>query len=308
MAETVQKLFLDARALIDELTDDGTMIPDADVIDLQNKFVRFADMAQKELYKIGKLYKNFERYNSPYKNLLGTEPTYKADGFTGVKYFPDENGTIANAYSFECGNESTWEIEENQSEVWTVIDTISVPDATTELTLFNGIIAATGKIRIKATSSYYTLYRNVALFAEKFSVNNVPQFRTYFKLQMPSDFRSLDQITEESPIQGYDKCGNFKWEGFKNLYVNYNYEGDIRIIYKPIPADITQITDTLEVDDVTAQAITYYGAARLATFENQSLVSYFEQKYNELKEELSRGAPVESESIIDVYGGYYGYI
>lgn len=51
MAETVGKLFLKARAILNQYTEDGAQIVD-DMIDIQNNFILYADMAHKELYKI----------------------------------------------------------------------------------------------------------------------------------------------------------------------------------------------------------------------------------------------------------------
>jgi len=42
-------VFYKVRALLDEYTDDGVVIPDADVADMQAKAILFADMAHKEL-------------------------------------------------------------------------------------------------------------------------------------------------------------------------------------------------------------------------------------------------------------------
>src|SRR5665648_1174324 len=68
MAETVRNLFLKARALLDEYSDDGVLIPESEVIDMMGKSILLADMAQKELHKIGKLYNTFEFANKPAPN------------------------------------------------------------------------------------------------------------------------------------------------------------------------------------------------------------------------------------------------
>lgn len=125
MAETVQTLFYKARALLDEYSDDGTLIPDADVADMQGKFILLADMAQKEINRV------------------------------------------------------TGEVE--------ILDSISL------------------------------------------------------------------------------------------------------------------ITDTIQINDVDAQAIVYYGAARLAPFENKELVTFFESKYEEMKKEAKNNVKVTEADITDAY-------
>jgi hypothetical protein len=316
MAVTVQNLFLDARALIDELSDDGTIIPESDVIDLQTKFIRFANMAQKELYKVGKLYNKYEISWKPAPNLLGLLSNFNIVDFIGtLQYYPNESGVIgAKAYYFEADGSGTVTIEENQSGTWTVLTTITIPDTVASFTAYKGLILPLGNtnpIRMKFDGTTHYRHVNRCLYSYPFATNKIPDYRPWVKIEMPANFRTLDCIVQEYPDRQYSKDPNYKWEGFRDLYINYGYEGNLRVIYKPVPTDITTITDTLEIDDITAQAITYYGAARLATFENQNLVNYFEQKYGELKLESTKEAPLGEQEIIDVYGfngGNYGYI
>lgn len=51
MAETVRNLFLKARVLLDEFTDDGVLIPEAEVADMMAKSILLCDMAHAELYE-----------------------------------------------------------------------------------------------------------------------------------------------------------------------------------------------------------------------------------------------------------------
>lgn len=55
MADTILNLFLKSRALLDELTDDGVLILDSEVADMQSKYILHIDTGHKELYEMAKL-------------------------------------------------------------------------------------------------------------------------------------------------------------------------------------------------------------------------------------------------------------
>ena len=135
---------------------------------------------------------------------------------------------------------------------------------------------------------------------------------------MPANFKSVDQIVAEfvdlaNSTQGqYTKYANFKWEGRNELYVDYYFDGDLRIVYKPIPdlltfsgvGDGTDLTQTLEIDDITARTILPYGiAAHLLLIENSATSSFFNQRYEELKFLGTRQQAASSEQIYNMYGG-----
>ena len=309
MAEIIQNLFYKVRALLDEYSDDGTIIPDADVADMQAKTILLADMAQKELAKIGKLYSTFEHTNKPAPNLLGDYSNYDIVDFIGTtQYYPDETGIAgATAYYIESdadnGGANKMEIEENQGGVWTVLNTVTFPASITSLTAYKGLItpvASTNPVRIKFSGTTHYRHVNRCLFSYPFSAAKIPVYRPWVKVAMPSSFQSKDQIIEEID-SSYSNSSSYKWEGWKDLYVSYEFEGNIRIVYKPVPTTLTAITDTLQIDDITAQAVVYYVAAKLAPFENQALVNFCEQKYNEIKGENTRPQQATFTDIVDCY-------
>lgn len=65
------------------------------------------------------------------------------------------------------------------------------------------------------------------------------------------------------------------------------------------PTDITTIDDETEVNYKADQAMVYYVASRLATKGNQSLVQFFEDKFEQLKRECGNKATFED--ITDEY-------
>lgn len=309
MSTTAQDIFYDVRALLDEFSDEGIITPDADVADLNAKSIRFIDMAQKELYKSGKLYKKFEITNTAYENALGRTSNFNMVEYTGTPQYYPEAGVVARAYYFEVDGEGTVTVQEQHGGAWVDLITVTVPNTVTSMTAYKGVITpstAGNLIRLKFGGTYYYKHQNRCLFTAPFSASRVPDYRPWIKVEMPADFRAVDSIVNEYPERQYAQVLTHKWEGFRDMYINYFYEGTVRVVYKPVPTTVTAMTQTLEIDDITAKAIAYYVAARLAPFENTSLVNFFEQKYMEMKVDSFIGMPTSIEDIVDCYGAGSG--
>jgi hypothetical protein len=307
MSTTVQKILYDVRALLDEYSEDGVVISPDSVADINAKGILFVDMAQKELFRTGNMFKTYKLVNKPWENKLGRFSNFDVQIFEGTDQYYPESGVEAKAYYFEVDSDFTVVIEEFEAGAWQTLQTITA--VITENTSYKGNITpstAGNLIRLRFTGNYAYHHKNRALFNVSFKT--VPDYRPWVKYSMPSDFRMVDVVVQEYPERQYSRDASYKWEGFKDMYVNYFFDGEIRVIYKPVPVTITALTDTLEVDDTTANAISYYVAAKLAPFENKELVNFFEQKYNELKMESFIRMPSSEQAIVDVYGGGYGTI
>lgn len=73
---------------------------------------------------------------------------------------------------------------------------------------------------------------------------------------------------------------------------------------RPIADKIADFDTAIGLDDYICQSVLPYGlAAHLLLDENPSAAGFFQQRYEELKALLSRGMPVESLDIEDIYGG-----
>jgi hypothetical protein len=309
MSTTVEKIILDVRALLDELTKKGVLIPNATVADLEAKGIRLVDMAQKELYNIGNIYNKFEITQKNPINMFGNFANFDVKEFKGTdQLLPLTSGYAARSYYFEADDTGSCIIEELQAGTWQTLTTIPLV-ASTSMVVYKGQFTPTtigNLIRFRFTGTTYYKYQNVALFSEPFKLDRIPNYRPWIKYDMPGDFRMTDAVIEEFPERQYQRSSNYKWEGFKELWVNYYYIGTIRVIYKPIPTTITSKTDVLQVDDVTVNAITYYVGAKLAAHDYPELTNFFEQKYNEIILKSVIRNPSSEETIVDVYGGRYG--
>jgi len=303
MSTTVADVFTKVRALLDEYTDDGVILPDSDVVDLKEKSIVFTDMAQKELYRIGKYFDEFIVTNKPVDNLL--ESQFGIEEHTGTdQYYPNESGVAGGkAYYFEVDDTATITVEELQSGTWTTIETVS--STVTEMTAYSGrltLVAPTNMVRLKFAGTTYYNHKNRALFEYSYSSDaKVPTYKPFFQVDTPSDLQTIDQIVTETVSSDYQYTPNYRWERNKYLYLPYEFEGTLRIVYNPVPATLTATTDALVVDDITASAISYYVAARLSPFENKELVNYFEQKFDQLKDEIQRDFKEPEQYMTDSY-------
>lgn len=307
MSITVQEISYNARALIDEYNEDGVVIPASEVATIETNSIRFINMAQQEVYKLLKIFKTFEFFNKPAPNLLGNLSNFELITFIGDdQNYPEGGVEGAKAYYFEVDDDAIVYIEEFNGSTWDILITETVTGIT-QPTAYKGLITptvSTYPIRIRFSGTTVYNHINRCLFSYPFKADGVPDYTPWVKQDMPNDFGELHKIIGEYPYQQYVVQANYKWEGFDDLYFKYDYEGSLRIVYVPIPDQVTELTDTLVINDpIAIQFINFYVAAKVATAENQKLVQFYEDKSNELKFMAEKTKPNGEEKIMDVYNG-----
>lgn len=303
MSVTAQQVFNITMDLIDERQDDGT-ISAADTVTYNVKSPGLITLLQNELMKIGDLYKTHEIANKPIENTLGYMSNFDITAFEGTE-LTYETSQPVKAYYFEVDNDATVYVEDYNG-AWNTLATINCNPTTSGFTAYKGVVTPTAgatKSRLRFAGTYYYRTVNRALFKVPFaSSGDVPDYRPWVKKTMPSDFKSVDQIINEYPERQYAKSSNYKWEGKSNLYINYYYDGNIRILYKPIPTIITSLSQTLEIDDITAITVLPYGlAAHLLLTEKKDDATFFNQRYEDLKAENAIKQPMSEDAIVDMY-------
>ena len=88
---------------------------------------------------------------------------------------------------------------------------------------------------------------------------------------------------------------------YSDTYSTEDVEG------RPIAAVIRDFTKPIDLDDYICRSVLPYGlAAHLLLDENPTAASFFQQRYEELRNKLARGLPTVSEDIVDVYFGNNG--
>lgn len=315
MSYTGTEIHNRAISIIDEISENGTI--DANKTkEYANRAPYLLDMWQKEVVKSGDLFKTFEISCVRKRNLLSEFDSYHA-----VEHL-DENQIYeavgANCFHFGVDGDAEVIIQELNG-TWTDLagtyiteggtetaftGTILITNATSSYVHYKGIFSTTNPVRMIFSGNYYYRHINRAFCPYKYvSASKVPDFKPWYKIDMPADFKSRTQVINEYPEWQYEEDARHKWEG-KDLYVQFGYEGIIRINYIPVPAKITALTQTIEVDDITAQSGAYYLAQHYALADqNDALADMCKKKFAELKAESMVSKPVSSSQIADCYGG-----
>lgn len=313
---TGTEIFSQAIAILDELSDSGTIV-ESQIKEYKHRAPYLLDLWQREMIKNGDLFKTFELSCFRKKNLLGdtsqlgiiiennAEPqSYSASGAYCFYIEVDgdctltftEDGTpLSGKYSFNGGAETAFTGTVN----------ITVPAGTTSFLPIRGILAASGgTVTMTISGTYYFKHNNRALSPYKFATaDKVPDFKPWYKVQMPSDFKSRSQIISEHPSWQYQEGSpSVKWEGANELYVMFSYDGIIRIKYIPVPTKITDLSQTIEVDDITATSGAYYLAEHFAMADmNDELARRCKEKFRELKIDSMVKTPLQPSEIKDIY-------
>lgn len=313
-----QEYIYDARALIDEYNTGGAINSptDPDMQELTQNALRFLSMAVGEIYDDSQKFKEFPIVNKKIPNLLGDSNPLEIIDFIGEDqhYPPSKGGVVgAKSYFFTLDSDATVLIREYDGATWNTLETLVLTP--TQETDYRGVITPTDtSYPIEIVFSGTTHYRhyNRCLYSYPFKSDAIPDYKAWLPFDMPDDFGMLCEVVKQYPYENYSQGSDFKWEGRKRLLINYRYEGTLKVIYKPIPVQITDVNDEVEVYNPKAQQfLRFFVAAKLATTENTDLVNFFEGKANEMKFEALKGQPASEEKITDVfyennYGGYYG--
>lgn len=306
MSYTIEQLFTRACSLVDSLKNDGT-VDAGTTADYKARTLTLVDMAQKELLQNSDYTKIYEFNRFPVRNMLGngfTIKEYKTD--TDLIYDSAEGG--AKAYCFESDSGNGTAYIEDYTTGWNTLATVALNNAGTGFKQYKGSLTPTSgatKTRIRFTGTYYYNTVNVALFNYAFEVGKIPDYMPWVKYQLPTDVKSLKEVVAESQNEYYpEPAYKTEFDGNKiNLYVQFGYQGKIRVEYKPVPSAPSALTDTILVDDMTAQVISYFLAMNfVATEQNEYLTGLFRNKYEQLKIECMRRQPNGFNKIKNVYG------
>lgn len=309
-----------AIAVLDEISANGTI--DAEKTkEYANRAPRLLDMWQKEVSKSGDLYKKFEVSCFRKKNLLGEFDSFLEVEHEGGVDQSDYEAAVAGCFYFGVNSEASVYIEElsggswvslagtyidEQNEVETAFTGLIIADtSTSSFNHYKGTISTSNRVRIRFSGDYYYRHVNRALCPNKYpSISKVPDFKPWYKIEMPTDFKSRTQVINEFPMWQYEEDSSHKWENNRDLHVQFGYEGIVRVNYIPVPAKITVLTQTIEVDDITALSGAYYLAEQYAIADqNTDLASLCNKKFKELKLESMIKKPLAPMQISDVYGG-----
>ena len=305
MSTTFEQVFEITLSFMDEIQTNGTISGDTRD-EYEQKALRMITSLQNELMEESRLFSTYEISRTAIDPIRGSFAVFEHK----VEDEIQEGDKAANAYYFEVNGPGTVYIEDFTSG-WNTLETIVVPSTVDIYTAYKGQVTPTSgasKSRIRFSGSTYYNYRNFALFEESFpDLARVPDYRPWVEYDMPDDFQSVDRIIDEFFPEQYIRNANYKWEGYRTLYLDYDFTGGVRIIYKPVPVSITANTDVMQIDDITATTVLPYGlAATILSSENPDLANYFQQRYDELKRDMAKKPPEAENKVVDLYNRYSG--
>ena len=307
MALTVENVLIRALALIDELTTTGTR--DATkTADYAGKTPALVDMYQKEMLLTSDLYEIYELARKPVTNLLDTQYSYEEyDATENLEYEADEP---AYAYHFESeSNTGIAYIEDYTSGTWNTKATVTMSNSGDGFVAYSGRVTPTTnatKSRIRFTGTYYYRTVNRALFGVPFESGKNPTYAPFIKISLPSDARFIEKVTMEYEDKNYTNDDAYKIERdgvAQYLYIANEFEGKIRVQYRPLPTTITALTDTLQIDETSAGVMAYkLASAFMLSEQNTEACDRLKKDYDFLMGQLRIKQPVQNIDIVDYYG------
>ena len=118
----------------------------------------------------------------------------------------------------------------------------------------------------------------------------------YVKVTLPADYISIYEIVDEN----YDAFDDFKKVG-NDIYVPYDFNGTR--VYRYIPEAITDLTDTLDFNDLDVSTVLANGlASRLLVNEKVSVANFYNGIYDEMKRNIKTKQPASITKRKDLYG------
>lgn len=298
----LRSLYNKLLAMFNNYTEDGNPIAPDENADTEAKFILFADMAQKELWKYSKATKQVEITNKAPINQLGLLSNFNIIDFEGdTQYYPNEDGVSeVQGYSVKVDGDCVIAFEEYISGTWTDIITPLTPTSIDTLTLYKGVLNVTdtnNRVRMVISGTTHFRHKDRCLYKVLYQADKVPEYAAWVKYDLPTDYNSIDEVIEEYPSRQYKQSAYYKIENYRDYYYNLYFEGLIRITYKPIPATLTSLDDYLTIDDVLAEAVMYDAAGKIGFYKNKDIINYVEQRRIESKNEAFRDQPASEESM-----------
>jgi len=291
---TAREIFAMAMAIADEINDSGS-IDGNTTTNFQARTPGILNVLQRQFIydsrytKIHKIIKskplvvlsNFDllNYTSEDKTVEGSGKAY------GYAFTPVANGTV---------------YIEDYTGIWNTLDTISAVSGVESTGSVTPTSGAT-KSRIRLSGTYAFSVMNYALYGANYET--VPSFASRIAYDMPSDFNSIKDIVSDNEGE-YSTEKPYNIENDNKLYVEWDYEGIIRVEYVPVPALLTGIDDSLDIDDRIASSVLVYGlVAELFKEENDDIYKHANQEYNKAYA-LNQQPSADGEGkVYDVYNG-----
>jgi hypothetical protein len=139
-------------------------------------------------------------------------------------------------------------------------------------------------------------------YKEEYANTDADNVYQWTKFSLPTGFKRVKDImfVDDDSQPG---TVDYKTFGKDDIYIYFTTTGTVKMLYIPIPAKITALAQTLEVDEDVAISGSYYLAEHFALADqNDALAQKCRNKYAELKAEDSTPSPITPQDIEDAYG------
>lgn len=309
---TVNEIFERAIALIDGITDAGA-VDTTKTADFKARTPFLVNLFQMELIKSGDLFTKYPISYTPFTNILLGGDHFNVDKHIDADVaIETEDGKVAKIYYFESDAlEGTVTIED-YTTAWNPIATITLTNTGIGYVSYKALVTPTigaTKSRIVFSGSYYYRFRNVALHSEALSnINEYNNYGTEVKITMPSNCHAIKDVIFKSYKGNYALSPEYKIERTGNLWevlFSRDFEGEVLITYIPNPTKVTStaLTDTITIDDYSADIMAYMLAESFSNVDNNDyLANIFKNKYQQLIAQSSYKKPKPVVKMINKYG------
>lgn len=289
---SIKELFDMAMAISDNVSTDGILMSESDIIDYKIKTPSLINLGLAELNKDIEAYGNRVFEPITLKNNLD-------DGFKTYEHNANVPLTIKGVgkiYNFEVDTNCTVYLEKLDG---TLIEQIDV--TTTEYKRFKGYINTDEEVQLRFTGQYYFRVKNVAFFDKKVELDRVPDYDEWVQYPLPDDFISIESIRSDD---GYDlqPYSGYKLDG-TTILLPWERSYSVNLFYKKRLSTITSFDDVLAIEPELARPLAYFLLGNLMIDENPVISGYAFEKY-EFERSLIKDKPANMSCIVDIYGGW----
>ena len=252
------------RALLDELSSRGALLPTIKVADILMKLKYFLNPV---LYELAQTTGRLAAVQSVTLNPVLNTLTYDTSSIK--KHLPgvDRSFELAGAKAcfFECNGPATVTIDEKIAGVWNNLETINILSTVTALTEYRRLITASNPahtIRLRFTGDYAYDFRNYILYPYTWpTAADVQQHRPYFEFALASDYLKLNTVLAKSDTRQYVSFNQYTVRASDGKLVVNRYLAPLELLVqywrKPVVPAFTGVdaTDDLLTIDAIDEAV-----------------------------------------------------
>jgi hypothetical protein len=301
------------RALLNQLSNRGALLPTTKVADLLKKIEYFINPVLYDLASTtGKIPEVFYITHNPAYNELARDTS------SIKKYLPGQDFSIelvgARSCFFEATGPATILIEERNNGEWSALETISIPSTQKTFAEYKRLINPTqpgNNVRLRFAGSFPYDYRNYILYPYTWpTAEDIQQHRPHFIYPLPSDFLKLNNVMVKKDQRQYTPYVAYVMTPDKKMALNRYEVGEYLINYYRKPKLLTftgdDAVDNLQTVDATDDAVQIaalsVAAQALLSEKDETAGLTLMNEYEAKKGQLTAADQNYSSVVYNVYG------